>query len=349
MSSKTKDPLVELSNRLRGEKVTDGFYDKRLYNTLKGAYEENKLHHAHLILGIGKLVKFNTIRRLAAKMVCQSPTPEGEPCGECNACKTVFAGTHPGFRVISPSGASITINQIRELKEEAYRKTSYPKVFIITEAQKMTYPAVSAMLKVLEEPPQNTFIFLFSPYPSLPPTIISRCVRERIEIDYNYLTTLLRDLVSEEEIRINLEIFGPDLELLEIALRDTILGGDSLSMRVALGDLIRFSDLEATLKIANLLQKNLKRNLKILLRLAGTLGSLILRLSSGYEDEADKLLTKAFSINKGELTPDLVNRAYNLIDTLKRIKPLEEEVEKFNSKLLSYGISLLLQKAVNQG
>ena len=347
MGKSVRDPLVELSRRLRGEDVTGGVYDRRLYESWKKAYLEDRLHHAHLVLGIGNLIKFNTVRRFAASLLCQNPLENGEPCGKCNSCATVFSGTHPGFQVISPSGPSITINQIRELKQEAYRKTAYPKVFIITDAQKMTYQAVSATLKILEEPPgKGTFFFLFAPYPSLPPTIISRSVRETVRVDYELLEELLEGLVPPEEIRVNLEIFGPNLELMEHALRDVILSGDTLTLRVTLGELVKFPDLDPALRLAKTLHRNMERNLKLFIRLAGTLSSLILRVSQGIREPEDQLLLKAFSLSQEDFNENLLWRTMKLVDALRIIKPLEEEVEKFNAKLLSYGISLYILKAL---
>ena len=108
---------------------------------------------------------------------------------------------------------SIGIDKVRDLEKWASRKphSSQYKKAIIHEAEKLTYSAQNALLKILEEPPANTLIVLTAPQEtSLLSTIISRCkiikLKPEIEIVLNkplitqllnYLITLLNSGVGE--------------------------------------------------------------------------------------------------------------------------------------------------------
>jgi len=100
------------------------------------------------------------------------------PCGNCKSCRKIMSGNHPDIIEIKPSGQFIRIAQIRSLCETLAMKP-YEAVFrivIISDAQAMNAAAANALLKVLEEPPDNTIIILTAPQIlDLLPTIVSRC------------------------------------------------------------------------------------------------------------------------------------------------------------------------------
>ena len=351
--AKERDPILALSEVIRGRNVREGLYDRKLYDILIKGFSQGKLHHAHLILGSGELLKLNTIRRFTAWLNCEN-REDNEPCGKCNSCRQVFAGTFPGYKVITPQGPTITINQVRELRREVYTKTSYPKVFVISRAEKMTFQAVSATLKVLEEPPgDNTFLFLLTPYPSVPPTIISRCVIHTVNLDREELVERVKGIVPEEDVKVLAEIFGSDLESLELAFRDIILTGDTLKLRRILGDILRDPDISLIVELAETIARNTSTNLKLFMKLGGNLASAILFLSSlkplrseesSKEVEISEEILKYFNISPSDLSdPTSSNllraRALKLIDLLKWINMIKDDVEKYNSKIISYGIA----------
>ena len=143
--------------------------------------------HALLITGrrgIGKRVLANIVARA---LLCEKPTAEGLPCGECPGCTYALAGQHPDLRVVEPIDIAddmakpvewIVVDKIRALTTWA-QLTSHrggAKVGIIDPAERMNAPAGNALLKTLEEPPPDTFLLLVSHQPGrLPATIRSRC------------------------------------------------------------------------------------------------------------------------------------------------------------------------------
>ncbi len=84
---------------------------------------------------------------------------------------------NPDLLIIKPI-KSIGIAQVRQVQQFLSRKPYqyFLKVVILLEAEKMTLPAQNAFLKTLEEPPENSLIFLSTQnINALIPTILSRC------------------------------------------------------------------------------------------------------------------------------------------------------------------------------
>lgn len=135
--------------------------------------------HAYLFCGTRGTGK-TTIARLLAKAVnCQDEDKAIRPCGHCDNCEAIRQGSF--VDVIELDGASNRgVDNVRELKESV----NYPpavgrkKVYIIDEVHMLTTPAFNALLKTLEEPPENVILILATTDPQqLPQTILSRCQR----------------------------------------------------------------------------------------------------------------------------------------------------------------------------
>ncbi len=115
---------------------------------------------------------------------------EGKPCDTCISCKKVAAGNHPDVRVIDFAWQAAERKEpiekqqnlkIETILTERHRLLQRPaegawKVTIIDDAHRLTPDAANVLLKVLEEPPSNTALFLITPFRDrLFATIISRC------------------------------------------------------------------------------------------------------------------------------------------------------------------------------
>jgi DNA polymerase-3 subunit delta' len=116
---------------------------------------------------------------MATAMVLNCLKPVGtSACGVCRSCKKVISGNHPDVIIVKPSGTFIKIDQVRSLRKtlrfaplEGGRR-----VIIINDAHAMNLEASNAMLKILEEPPNDTYIIITaSRTTDLLPTIVSRC------------------------------------------------------------------------------------------------------------------------------------------------------------------------------
>jgi DNA polymerase-3 subunit delta' len=100
-----------------------------------------------------------------------------DACGECLECRKVLHGNHPDLHLVVPDGATVKIEQIRELQKElSYRSAGAGrKVYIIEGAETMTTPAANSLLKFLEEPSSPVVAILIAPSAqAVLPTILSR-------------------------------------------------------------------------------------------------------------------------------------------------------------------------------
>lgn len=148
----------------------------RICNMLSSMIKNHRIPHAILIEGEEGLGKKTLAQFIAKACLC---TNENSPCGECKTCHLVEVGSHPDFQIIQPDGSQIKVDQIRNLRVEAFLTpmAARGRVFIISDAHTMNEAAQNAFLKVLEEPPKGvTFILLAKSARLLLETVRSRCV-----------------------------------------------------------------------------------------------------------------------------------------------------------------------------
>ncbi|HZC72520.1 MAG TPA: DNA polymerase III subunit delta' [Jatrophihabitans sp.] len=119
-------------------------------------------------------------RAFAAALQCERPDDLG--CGECSACHTVAAGTHPDIRSVVPEGLSIGVDEMRAVVAGAARRPSLGRwqVVLIEDADRLTEQASNALLKAVEEPPVRTVFLLCAP--SLHPDDVSLTIRSRCRL-----------------------------------------------------------------------------------------------------------------------------------------------------------------------
>ncbi|HHH44492.1 MAG TPA: DNA polymerase III subunit delta' [Gammaproteobacteria bacterium] len=144
------------------------------------SHAQGRLPHALLIRGREGVGKQVLAEQLAAALLCEQPGAEGRPCGRCQACGWLQAGTHPDLLWVRPEeeGKAIKIDQVRALNTRL-ATTSHAgryKVAILQPADAMNVNAANSLLKTLEEPAADTLLLLLAAAPGrLPATIRSRC------------------------------------------------------------------------------------------------------------------------------------------------------------------------------
>lgn len=163
----------------RPERFKDVLGQEHIIKVLENQIKTNKVGHAYLFCGTRGTGK-TTIARLLAKGVnCLSENSGERPCGGCAHCQAISEGTF--VDVIEMDAASNRgIMDVREIRESIKYPPSVgrKKVYIIDEVHMLTTPAFNALLKTLEEPPENIIFILATTDPEqLPQTILSRCQR----------------------------------------------------------------------------------------------------------------------------------------------------------------------------
>jgi DNA polymerase-3 subunit gamma/tau len=152
---------------------------QHVVRTLRNAVEQGKVHHAYLFVGSRGTGKTSMAKILARSLNCERGGPTATPCGECESCLTIAAGT--SLDVIEMDAASNrSVDDIRDLRERvAYAPTGGRwKVYILDEAHMLTKEAWNAFLKTLEEPPPNTvFVLATTESHKVMATIADRCQR----------------------------------------------------------------------------------------------------------------------------------------------------------------------------
>ena len=175
-----------------------------IITTLRNQIKAKRIGHAYLFCGTRGTGK-TTVAKIFAKAVnCERPV-DGSPCGKCEMCRSIAAGTSMNVSEIDAASTN-GVDNIREIREEvAYRPTEGRyKVYIIDEVHMLSIGAFNALLKTLEEPPEYViFILATTEAHKIPITILSRCQHydfRRISIET--ITDRMRELMDAAQVEV---------------------------------------------------------------------------------------------------------------------------------------------------
>ena len=223
---------VPLYRKYRPQTLETLVGQSHIKKTLTSAIELGKISHAYLFTGPRGTGKTSTARILAKSLNCKNG-PTVQPCGECESCKDI-TNSIP-IDVIEIDAAS---NRKVEDAQNILEKVQYVpvngkfKIYIIDEVHMLTNPAFNALLKTLEEPPENViFILATTEAHKVLDTIKSRCQR----FDFRRITTddiakHLRFISDKEKINITDDALFAIAKNSAGGMRDSISLLDQLSI-----------------------------------------------------------------------------------------------------------------------
>ena len=223
---------IPLYRKYRPQTLETLVGQEHIKKTLTSAIELGKISHAYLFTGPRGTGKTSTARILAKSLNCVNG-PTIVPCGECASCKDIINSVP--IDVIEIDAAS---NRKVEDTQNILEKVQYVpvngkfKIYIIDEVHMLTNHAFNALLKTLEEPPENViFILATTEVHKVLDTIKSRCQR----FDFRRITTddivkHLRYISNEEKINITDDALVAIAKNSAGGMRDSISLLDQLSI-----------------------------------------------------------------------------------------------------------------------
>jgi DNA polymerase III subunit gamma/tau len=238
-----------IARKWRPQTFADLVGQEHVTETLANAIKNNRVAHAYIFSGARGVGKTTAARILAKGLNCvQGPT--AEPCGVCDSCQEIAAGS--SLDVIEIDAASNRgIDQIRELREMVRYApaASRSKVVILDEAHMLTGEASNALLKTLEEPPDRVIFVMATTQPEdLEDTIRSRSQHFHFRaLTFNEITNRLKYIAEKEELKIDDGALSVIARMAEGSMRDAL----SLleQARAYCGDDIRDKDVRELLGV----------------------------------------------------------------------------------------------------
>jgi len=247
-----------LARKYRPQNLEQLVGQENLAQSLKNAFENNRVPHAILLHGIRGVGKTTTARIIAKSLNCLGidgalKQPQVTPCDVCISCKGILSDRH--MDVVEIDAASHTgVDDMRELTESSRYKAVQGryKIFIIDEVHMLSKSAFNALLKTLEEPPPHVkFIFATTEIKKIPDTILSRCMRFDLSVmQPAKIIKHLQDILEKENILAEVDALAMIARAADGSMRDALSITDQAIM-LSGSDAVSAAIVQAMLGLSN--------------------------------------------------------------------------------------------------
>ena len=328
-----------LARKYRPQTFDEVYAQEQVTDILKNAIKMGRIAHSYLFTGPRGVGKTSLARIFAKSLNCEKG-PTNQPCNVCPNCVEITKTVSTD--VIEIDGASNTgVDDIRDLQKELMYSpaSSKYKIYIIDEVHMLSKNAFNALLKTLEEPPDDViFIFATTEPHKVLPTIISRCQRydfRRIPIEA--IVSNLKHICKIEEITIEDEALYVIARKADGGMRDALSLMDQI---LSLGKIT--IGLQDVLDIFGIVNTDI--NLKIMediynKNVVGILQNLHMILDKGYDlqeflggllEWIRNVLLVKLSVKSSEIAPS-------------HLPMLEKIAENFNQNQLLYLMTFIIK------
>lgn len=194
-------------NKYRPHQFSDVLGQEQVVTILKNQALTGQYHHSYLFFGASGSGKTSVARILASCLNCINLDGTGEPCGECDNCRTIHGGHN--WDVIEMDCARF--RGVDDVKDLCYRANFAPlgkrKVYILDEVHALSQDAFNTLLRLLEEPPPHVIIIMATThFEKLPDTLTSRCMLLPFSpLKANDVKTKLLRICEKEGISVDLK------------------------------------------------------------------------------------------------------------------------------------------------
>jgi DNA polymerase-3 subunit gamma/tau len=219
-----------LARKYRPQRFSEVIGQEHVTRTLKNAIDQQRIAHGYIFSGHRGIGKTTIARILAMALNCRGvdgkadkPTPE--PCGVCDSCVEVRAGSSVDVIEID-AATNRGIDEIRELRDAARYRPARDrfKIYILDEAHQITDAAFNALLKTLEEPPPHIiFMMATTQAEDIPQTIRSRCQHFSFHaVKFDEIVRQLGSIAKKENIATDDEALAVLAEAGDGSMRDAL-------------------------------------------------------------------------------------------------------------------------------
>jgi len=315
-------PLVD---KYRPRVFSEFYGNSAVIERVKKILIQKDIPHAFLIVGDYGIGKTSLARLMARALNCDKFAEKLEICLECDNCKKMNKMTYDILEIDAATNRGI--QEIRRVKDFliAHPFELRRKVLILDETQQLTSEAVSALLKIVEEPPEFSFIIMVTTnQEQIIKSLLSRLFVIKLERPTSQvLRNFLRDICSKEQMN------EPVLPEGVATFRDILnwLEGSNISfINISLEQFLLLWKQGELQKIINFVQEQ-PIPFEFLIFVINNLIERISKINSG-----NNLLFLSGLINIVSLMQHLPNTAFNRVFLVRSIFMIEQLLNQYLKK-----------------